>query len=139
VDVRELVVRIGTIGCYGGGAAVGAFVPVPQKFDAAIGAEWLVRAAQAFATFLALLCLLTVFDNGVIQARLPRAVSTRSLAWADPVAAERTIGVVDTGQLETDLRLEVRTLHRAVAELAEAVERIERRMDAVERRRWWHR
>lgn len=97
MDVRELVVRVGTIGCFGGGAAVGAFVPVSQKLDAAIGAEWIVRAAQAFATFLALLCLLTVFDNGVIQAKLPRAFSTRSLAWADPVAAARTIGVVDAG------------------------------------------
>jgi hypothetical protein len=139
VDVRELVVRVGTIGCFGGGAAVGAFVPPPQKFEAAIGAEWLVRAAQAFATFLALLCLLTAFDKGVIQARLPRAFSTRSLAWGDPVAEERTIGVVDIGQLESDLRLEVRNLHRAVAELAEAVERIQRRMDVVERRRWLHR
>src|SRR5919198_2713100 len=87
VDARANVVRVGTIGCFGGGAAVGALVPVPQKFEAAVGADWVIRAAQAFATFLALLCLLTVFDNGVIQARLPRAISTRSLAWADPVAA----------------------------------------------------
>jgi hypothetical protein len=107
VNVREFVVRVGTIGCFGGGAAVGALVPVPQKFEAAFGADWVVRAVQAFA-------------------------------WADPLAAGHTIGVVDIGQLESDLQLEVRKLNGAVAEPAEAVERIQRRMDAVERRRWWH-
>jgi uncharacterized protein YlxW (UPF0749 family) len=46
---------------------------------------------------------------------------------------------VDVTRLESDLRQEVRNLNRVVAELAEAVERIERRMDVVERRRWWRR
>lgn len=139
VNVQELVVRVGTIGCFAGGAAVGALAPVPQKFEAAAGADWVVRAVQAFATFLALLCVLTAFENGVIKARLPRAFSTRSLAWPDPVTAGRTIEVVDIGQPESDLRLKVRKLDAAVTELADSVERIQRRLDAVERRRWWHR
>ena len=71
VDARANIVRVGTIGCFGGGAAVGALVPVPQKFDAAVGAEWIVRAAQAFGTLLGLLCLLAILDYGVIQGILP--------------------------------------------------------------------
>jgi hypothetical protein len=86
-----------------------------------------------------LLFLLTVVDRGVIQAKSPHAFSTRSLAWAEPVAGARTIGVVDVTRLESDLRQEIRDLKRFVAELAEAVERVERGMDLVERRRWWRR
>jgi hypothetical protein len=39
VDAQGNVVRVGTIGCFGGGAAVGALVPVSQKFEAAAGTE----------------------------------------------------------------------------------------------------
>ena len=139
VDARANVVRVGTIGCFGGGAAVGALVPVPQKFEAAVGTEWIVRAAQAFGTLLGLLCLLAILDYGVIQGISPRAFSTRSLAWPAPVGNERTIGRVVVTQHESDLRQEVRDLQRVVAELAEAVERVQDRMDMVERRRWWRR
>jgi hypothetical protein len=139
VDVRKLVVRVGTIGCFGGGAAVGALVPVPPKADTALATEWIVRAAQAFSAFVILLFLLNVVDRGVIQAMSPRAFSTRSLVWPDPVGGEHTIRVVDVTPLESDLRQEVRDLHRVVAELAEAVERVQLRMDVIERRRWWRR
>jgi hypothetical protein len=138
VNVRQLVVRVGTIGCFGGGAAVGALVSVPHA-GTPLGTEWILRAVEAFGTFVVLVFLLTVVDHGVIQAKSPRAFSTRSLAWADPVAGAHTIGVVDVTRLESDLRQEVRDLNRVVAELAEAVERVQHRMDLVERRRWWRR
>jgi hypothetical protein len=138
VDVRELVVRVGTIGCFGGGAAVGTFVPVPHA-GTPLATEWIIRAVEAFGTFVVLLFLLTVVDRGVIQAKSPHAFSTRSLAWADPVAGAHTIGVVDVTRLESDLRQEVRDLNRVVAELSDAVERVERRMDVIELRRWWRR
>ena len=138
VDVRELVVRVGTMGCFGGGAAVGTFVPVPYA-GTPLAAEWILRALEALGTFVVLLFLLAVVDRGVIQAKSPHAFSTRSVAWTDPVAGARTIGVVDVTRLEGDLRQEVRDLNRVVAELAEAVKRLERRMDVVERRRWWRR
>jgi hypothetical protein len=139
VDGQANVVRVGTVGCFGGGAAVGALVPVPQKFEAAVGTEWIVRAAQAFGTFLGLLCLLAIFHYGVIQGILPRVVSTRLLSWPAPVGDGRTIGPVVVTQHESDLGQEVRDLKRVVAELAEAVERVQRRLDIVERRRWWRR
>ena len=138
VNVRELVVRVGTIGCFGGGAAVGTLVSVPHA-DTPLATEWVLRALEAFGTFVVLVFLLTVVDRGVIQAKSPHAFSTRSVAWADPVAGARTIGVVDMTRLESDLRQEVRDLNRVVAELAEAVKRLERRIDVVERRRWWRR
>jgi hypothetical protein len=138
VNVRELVVRVGTIGCFGGGAAVGTLVPVPHA-GTPDATEWILRALEAFGTFVVLLFLLTVVDRGVIQGKSPHAFSTRSLAWADPIAGARTIGVVDVTRLESDLRQEIRDLNRIVAELAGAVKRIERRMDVVERRRWWRR
>ena len=139
VDAQANVVRVGTIGCFGGGAAVGALFHVPQKFEAAVGTEWIVRAAPAFGTLLGLLCLLAILDYGVIQGISPRAFSTRSLAWPAPVDNGRTIGPVVGTRHESDLRQEVRDLKRAVAELAEAVERVQGRMDMVERRRWWRR
>jgi hypothetical protein len=126
VDAQANVVRVGTIGCFGGGAAVGALVPVPQKFEAAVGTEWIVRAAQAFGTLLGLLCLLAILHYGVIQGILPRSFSTRSLAWPAVVPGQ-----------EGDLRPELRDLKMVVAELVEAVERIQSRLDRVERRRWW--
>jgi hypothetical protein len=138
VNVRELVVRVGTIGCFGGGAAVGTLVAVPHA-GTPDATEWILRALEAFGTFVGLLFLLTVVDHGVIQAKSPRAFSTRSLAWSDPVAGARTIGVVDVTRLESDLRQEVRDLNRVVGEFAEAVKRVERRMDVIERRRWWRR
>src|ERR687885_1962707 len=46
VDVRELVVRVGTIGCFGGGAAVGTFVPVPYA-GTPLATEWILRALEA--------------------------------------------------------------------------------------------
>jgi hypothetical protein len=139
VDARANVVRVGTIGCFGGGAAVGALVPVPQKFEAVVGTEWIVRAAQAFGTLLGLLCLLAILHYRVIQGILPRAFSTRSLAWPAPVDNGRTIGPVVVTHHESDLRQEVRDLKAVVAELAQAVERLQARMDMVERRRWWRR
>ena len=139
VDIEGIVVRVGTIGCFGGGAAVGALVPVPRKFDAALGAEWIVRAAQAFGTLLGLLCLLAIVDYGVIQGILPRVFSTRLLAWPAPVGNGPTIGPVLVTRHESDLRQEVRDLKAVVAELEEAVERVQARMDMVERRRWWRR
>jgi hypothetical protein len=138
VNVRELVVRVGTIGCFGGGAAVGTLVPVPHV-GTPLATEWILRALEAFGTFVVLLFLLTVVDRGVIQAKSPHAFSTRSVTWADPIAGARTIGVVDVTRLESDVRQEVRDLNRIVAELAEAVKRLERRLDVVERRRWWRR
>jgi hypothetical protein len=137
VNVRELVVRVGTIGCFGGGAAVGTLVSVPHADPLAM--EWILRAVKAFGTFVVLVFLLTVVDRGVIQAKSPHAFSTRSVAWADPVTGARTIGVVDVTRLESDLRQEVRDLNGVVAELAEAVKRLKHRMDVVERRRWWRR
>jgi hypothetical protein len=135
VDARENVVRVGTIGCFGGGAAVGALVPVPQKFETAVGTEWIIRAVQAFGTLVGLLCLLAIFHYGVIQGILPRVFSTRLLSWPAPVGNGRTMGSVVVTQHESDLR----DLKRIVAELAEAVERVQRRLDIVERRRWWRR
>jgi hypothetical protein len=61
VKVRKLVVRVGTIGCFGGGAAVGTLVPVPHA-DTPLAAEWILRALEAFGTFVVLLFLLTVVD-----------------------------------------------------------------------------
>jgi hypothetical protein len=142
VAAQANVVRVGTIGCFGGGAAVGALVPVPQKFEAAGGTEWIVRAAQAFGTLLGLLCLLcllAILHYGVIQGILPRVFSTRLLEWPAPVGNERTIGPVVVTWHESDLRQEVRDLKAVVAELAEAVELVQGRMDMVERRRWWRR
>jgi hypothetical protein len=139
VNIEGIVVRVGTIGCFGGGAAVGALAPVPRKFDAAVGTEWIVRAAQAFGTLLGLLCLLAILDYGVIQGILPRVFSTRLLSWPAPVSNGRTMEPVIVTLHESDLQQEVRDLKRVVAELAEAVERIQRRMDIVERRRWWRR
>jgi hypothetical protein len=77
---------------------------------------------------LGLLCLLAILHYGVIQGILPRSFSTRSLAWP----------VVVPGR-EGDLRQELRDLKMVVAELLEAVEQIQSRMDMVERRRWWRR
>jgi hypothetical protein len=99
------------------GAAVGALVPVPRKFDAALGAEWIVRAAQAFGTLLGLLCLLAIVDYGVIQRILPRVFSTRLLAWPAPVGNGPTIGPVLVTRHESDLRQEVETSKRLLRSL----------------------
>jgi hypothetical protein len=139
VNIEGIVVRVGTIGCFGGGATVGALAPVPRKFDAAVGTEWIVRAAQAFGTLLGLLCLLAIFDYGVIQGILPRVFSTRLLSWPAPVGDGRTMGPVAVTRHESDPWQEVRGLKAVVAELAEAVERVQARMDMLERRRWWRR
>jgi hypothetical protein len=138
VNIEGIVVRVGTIGCFGGGAAVGALAPVPRKFDAAVGTEWIVRAAQAFGSLLGL-CLLAILDYGVIQGILPRVFSTRLLSWPAPVGNGRTIEPVVVTQPASDLQQEVRDLKAVVAKLAEAVERVQDRMDKVERRRWWRR
>jgi hypothetical protein len=124
VRFRDTVVRVGTIACFAGGAAVGALVAPPQKFVTTLGAEWIARAVAAAAAFSALLFLLNVIDHGVIQALSPRAFSTRSIDWPDPRTPE------------DDLRQEVREITRLVGKLSDEVERLERRLEIVERRRW---